>query len=1151
MEKSFFVENANVKVIHCLFVASVLAVFLTGLALVGSTLLPETALAQTADPVLVGAGDITKCSRTQDESTAQLLDGIAGTVVTLGDNAYPDGTLTQFNDCYGSTWGRHKARTKPSPGNHDYHTSGAAGYYTYFGTAASPLDSNCTSHCKGYYSYDLGDWHIIALNSEVAHGVGSVQEQWLRADLTAHQNVCTLAYWHKPRFSSGQHGNNSSVQSLWQALYDYGADVVLNGHDHTYERFAPQNPSGQADPTGGIREFVVGTGGAGLYSFTTIRSNSRVRNNATWGVLKLTLHPTSYDWEFVPVAGQTFTDRGSANCVSAGRPPNLPHTNHLPIILLGTSQPTASTWGLDSNWTRNTVKPPITNPQPPSTLLPPGTTALSLTVQSTENTTCAYGMGAAMPYDEMTPFDQGAGTTVHQTTLSNLDPDPNVVNNIYVRCASQPDYVLQLKYRSLSQANPSYPRTGNLWGWWDLHDKGLPYMSRIDLWLAAAGATTDEIRELRRLNPDMLILTNINAVDGADLPDDYYLKDIYGNRLEVWPNSYSLNLTKPYVAEYKARYAYQRMLDGDMMFDGVFFDNVFTTQSWRKHDIHGNLFLFDADENGVEDDPDTFDAAWKAGVFHELETFRALMPHAIVSGHAMDIYEPGIAEIFNGRSLGFRTADVLEGEMIFADLWDEYQTWHQLARQPYVTMIESSPPDQIAYGYDYSPWDKVPPSTLEFARTYYPYVRFGLALTLMNDGYFTHEFGDTWHGNDWWYDELDSELGYPLGAAERVDLGVPPGEDQMVNGGFEAEISDPWRFQVNASQGNVATVSRDTTDKTVGAASARIDVTATSGVDWHIHLSQYNRSLEQGVIYDISFWAKSDTQRTISLGAQKGSPDWRNYGLHRQVLVDTEWKKYTVSFKANETTNEARILFQVGETTGTVWLDEVSLTVRPPDVYQRKFTNGLVLLNGSQEQQEITVGPGYRRLQGQQAPRYETILDDGEAAFSTTGTWTSVKYDSGELQATGPFYHCWRENCHQRGGSQGEARWNLDIQAADTYTITTWWPAAPQADTWNQNVTYEVVAGEQVVAQETFDQRSGGDEWHFVAEVPLSPNNVNYVRMYCQGEAPCLADALHLRSRVRYNDGSPARKVTLQPLDGIILTRSNGSDVYLPVVLKK
>jgi len=312
------------KLIQRLCIISMLAVFLSGMET--PALLPEPVLAQTSDPVFVGAGDITNCNRSQDESTAQLLDNIAGTVFTLGDNAYPDGTATQFSTCYGSTWGRHKSRTRPSPGNHDYHVNGAAGYYGYFGSAASPLDNNCTSNCKGYYSYNLGAWHIISLNSETGYAAGSAQEQWLRADLAANQNVCTLAYWHHPRFSSGQHGNISRSQPFWQALYDYGADVVVNGHDHTYERFAPQNPNGQADSSRGIREFVVGTGGAGLYPFPTIQPNSQVRNNTTYGVLKLTLHATSYDWEFVPIAGQTFTDSGSATCVGGGPVPTATRT---------------------------------------------------------------------------------------------------------------------------------------------------------------------------------------------------------------------------------------------------------------------------------------------------------------------------------------------------------------------------------------------------------------------------------------------------------------------------------------------------------------------------------------------------------------------------------------------------------------------------------------------------------------------------------------------------------------------------------------------------------------------------------------------------------------------------------------------------------
>ncbi|HEX9872657.1 MAG TPA: metallophosphoesterase [Candidatus Tectomicrobia bacterium] len=319
---------------------------------------PATVLAQAGDPVLVGAGDITSCGQDRDEATAQLLDGIASTVFTLGDNAYPDGTLAEFTDCYGPTWGRHKDRTRPSPGNHDYHTAGAAGYYTYFGTAASPRETNCTSDCQGYYSYDLGAWHIIVLNSEIERGAGSAQEQWLRADLAANQRTCTLAYWHKPRFSSGQHGNATSVQAFWQALYEYGADVVLNGHDHTYERFAPQNPDGQADPTRGIREFVVGTGGASLYSFPAIQANSEVRDNTTWGVLKLTLHATSYDWQFVPIAGQTFSDAGSANCVGAGPGPIPTPTDTPPPG--PTATPTATPAPTDSP-----TPTPTDSPTPP------------------------------------------------------------------------------------------------------------------------------------------------------------------------------------------------------------------------------------------------------------------------------------------------------------------------------------------------------------------------------------------------------------------------------------------------------------------------------------------------------------------------------------------------------------------------------------------------------------------------------------------------------------------------------------------------------------------------------------------------------------------------------------------------------------------
>ena len=262
--------------------------------------------------ILVGAGDIADCKDLSGaEATAKLLEAIPGTVMAVGDLAYPDGTKENF-DCYDRTWGRVKARTRPSPGNHEFHTQGATFYFSYFGTAAGDPKA-------GYYSYELGTWHIIALNSECIDiggcNAGSTEEKWLRADLAAHPAACTLAYFHKPLFSSGgAHGDDPELVPIWQALYDANADVVVSGHDHDYERFAPQTALAKPDPERGIREFVVGTGGKNHRPFTTPHANSEVRNADTFGVLKLTLRPGAYDWQFIPEAGKTFTDSGTGSC---------------------------------------------------------------------------------------------------------------------------------------------------------------------------------------------------------------------------------------------------------------------------------------------------------------------------------------------------------------------------------------------------------------------------------------------------------------------------------------------------------------------------------------------------------------------------------------------------------------------------------------------------------------------------------------------------------------------------------------------------------------------------------------------------------------------------------------------------------------------
>ena len=252
----------------------------------------------------VGAGDIAICGGNA-EATARQLDGIGGTVFTLGDNAYPTGNRTDFQNCYEPTWGRHKSRTRPAPGNHDYATASAAMYYEYFGF-------NAGTPGLGYYSFELGGWHIISLNSNVATDAGSAQASWLRSDLAASASAkCTLAYWHHPLFSSGPNGNNDYMREIYRLLYNANADVVLTGHDHLYERFAPQDADGRLDTAKGIREFVIGTGGVPLYDFQPTKANSEVRLK-THGVMKLTLSSDRLQWDFLALSGPT--DSGTATC---------------------------------------------------------------------------------------------------------------------------------------------------------------------------------------------------------------------------------------------------------------------------------------------------------------------------------------------------------------------------------------------------------------------------------------------------------------------------------------------------------------------------------------------------------------------------------------------------------------------------------------------------------------------------------------------------------------------------------------------------------------------------------------------------------------------------------------------------------------------
>jgi hypothetical protein len=265
---------------------------------------PSAEVAEVSTAVLIAVGDIAGCRADfEDEATARLVDGMAGTVALLGDVVYENGTWEDFRKCYAPSWGRLLSRSRPAPGNHEYRTNEAGPYYSYFGWRAGP-------DRRGYYTYTHGSWRVYSLNSERNF---AAQERWLRSHLASNPAKCVLAYWHKPLFTSGREPPETKMRPIFKVLYEARADIVLSGHNHNYERFAPQDHNGKA-ASKGIRQFVVGTGGARLIAFEAARPNSRIRYRERHGVLKLTLGPGTYDWRFVSVPGSRWTDTGSGTC---------------------------------------------------------------------------------------------------------------------------------------------------------------------------------------------------------------------------------------------------------------------------------------------------------------------------------------------------------------------------------------------------------------------------------------------------------------------------------------------------------------------------------------------------------------------------------------------------------------------------------------------------------------------------------------------------------------------------------------------------------------------------------------------------------------------------------------------------------------------
>jgi len=694
-------------------------------------------------------------------------------------------------------------------------------------------------------------------------------------------------------------------------------------------------------------------------------------------------------------------------------------------------------------------------------------------------------------------------------------------------------------------APASYPQIGSIWWGEQIYTASPSQASQIQLYLSP-GFTASSAAAVKASNPNTKLLISVNAMEtvgGAPaVPDSYYLLDVNGNKIANWPGNpanYLLNLTNPAVVQFMAQYAAQQLTQGGFTYDGMFFDNVEMSISTMTQDCYGNPIQINDNYPGPPDAPGALDAKWSAGLYSLLSQFRQLAPNALLSLHANQLPpDPRSLAVANGDAFVFDAVNVREGSMAFGTLYDSYQQWFAQGQAPVITAVQSSPPNQIAYGYGYSPATTALPSTVAFGQNWFPNMRFGLGLTLMNNGYSIYDFGDVSSPVTWWYDEYNFNLGTPVTPATQFGPGAGPNE--TVNSGFDNNLT-PWSLNLTSDGSARATAALDQTNGLNGAPAAHVSVTSAATEAWHVEFQQSGLSVTAGQEYEVQFWARSSVPLNFQIAVQSATSPYPYYGNGMAVSVGTTWAQYSVYFVSPSTAKDGILEFQLGNQVGDLWLDNVQLFAAPTRLYRRDFTNGVVLLNGTPNTQTISLDSGMQRFNGTQAPKYQYIVDDASSSFTTSGSWIVDTFDTGRRVATGPYYHAWQSTLHELDSATGSAKWNLNVPADGYYNLQIWLPAAPAASGWTDKAIYNVASGGQVVATTTLDQSQAraGDQWFTIAtDVNLTVAGAPYVSIQNGGSAPLIADAVYVTaSKALYNDGSAAPQVTLAPFDSILLQR--------------
>jgi len=454
-------------------------------------------------------------------------------------------------------------------------------------------------------------------------------------------------------------------------------------------------------------------------------------------------------------------------------------------------------------------------------------------------------------------------------------------------------------------------------------------------------------------------------------------------------------------------------------------------------------------------------------------------------------------------------------------------------------------PNELGYGYGvYSSFEeaerRIPAGVLAFARDWYPSMRFGLAFALMGNGLFERHFSDVIYCEEWSYDEFAFRLGAPLGTARYARLAGSPEPSPrplFSDGGFERK-SAAWELSMHAADGAAATLSY-VADAAAGAKAARVVTTAIPEATQPHYVNFYRPGIRvsKGVSYQVTFKAKADRPRALALSLQRRAGDWEGLGLWRRFELGTEWREYSASFTATGDRSDAGLQFFLGDVAGTVLLDEVTMAELPPDIWRRDFERGTAILNGTAGRVTVSLEAGYSRFSGTQAPRHQYIVDDGSGGAKFGGGWAEASHNTDEWKALPPFYHDWGPGCRESSDPKAVAEYDLGIPEAGTYAIRAWLPEAPNRDERTKEAVYEILVRGKVVASAAIDQRAAPDSWQEVARLALGPKDKASLRLRNSGGGILYADALYVESEARYNDGGPAREITLEPFDGIILRK--------------